>query len=155
MEPTSSSDDEPAVAATGLDFPVVGVGASAGGLAAIKVLLEGLPAEPDMAFVIVLHLSPRHESNAAAILQTATRMPVAQVQGRVRIERDHVYVIPPTHDLAMIDGALALVENDRPRGRHVVIDLFFRTLADAHRERAIGIVLSGTGSRRLGSASPD
>jgi two-component system, chemotaxis family, CheB/CheR fusion protein len=146
VEPTSSSDDEPAVAATALDFPVVGVGASAGGLAAIKVLLEGLPAEPDMAFVIVLHLSPRHESNAAAILQTVTRMPVAQVQGRVRIERDHVYVIPPTHDLAMIDGALALVENDRPRGRHVVIDLFFRTLADAHRERAIGIVLSGTGS---------
>ncbi len=144
--PSAPLGDEPVAAPVGLDLPVVGVGAEARGLAAIKVLLEGLPAEPDMAFVIVLHLSPRHESNAAAILQASTRMPVAQVQGRVGIERNHVYVIPPTHDLAMVDGALALVENDRPRGRHVVIDLFFRTLADAHREQAIGIVLSGTGA---------
>ncbi|MDQ2733880.1 MAG: PAS domain-containing protein, partial [Pseudomonadota bacterium] len=134
------------MAASGLDFPIVGIGASAGGLAAIKTLFEGLPASPDMAFVVVLHLSPKHESNAAAILQTATRMPVAQVQGPVKIARDHVYVIPPTFDLAMFDGSLSLVENERPRGRHIVIDLFFRTLAEAHKERAIGIVLSGTGA---------
>ncbi len=144
--PSAPLGDEPVAAPTGLDFPVVGIGASAGGLAAIKVLLEGLPAQPDMAFVVVLHLSPRHESNAAAILQASTRMPVAQVQGKVGIERNHVYVIPPTHDLAMVDGSLGLIEHDRPRGRHVVIDLFFRTLADAHREQAIGIVLSGTGA---------
>ena len=99
-----------------------------------------------MAFVVVLHLSPTHESNAAAILQVSTRMPVTQVNGRMKIERDHVYVIPPTHDLSMVDGSLALVEAARPRGRHIVVDLFFRTLAEAHRERAIGIVLSGTGA---------
>ena len=131
---------------SGLDFPVVGIGASAGGLGAIKTLLEGLPAAPDMAFVVVLHLSPTHESNAAAILQLSTRMPVAQVTGRMKIERDHVYVISPTHDLSMIDGSLAPVDAARPRGRHIVVDLFFRTLAEAHRERAIGIVLSGTGA---------
>jgi two-component system CheB/CheR fusion protein len=131
---------------SGLDFPVVGVGASAGGLAAIKTLLEGLPSQPDMAFVVVLHLSPTHESNAAAILQMSTRMPVAQVTGRMKIERDHVYVIPPTHDLSMVDGSLALVDAERPRGRHIVVDLFFRTLAEVHRERAVGIVLSGTGA---------
>ncbi len=147
MEPSSPAD-EPADGhiGSGLDFAVVGIGASAGGLAAIKTLLEGLPAAPDMAFVVVLHLSPKHESNAAAILQGSTRMPVAQVTGRVAIERDHVYVIPPTHDLAMIDGALSLTDAARPRGRHIVIDLFFRTLADAHRDRGIGIVLSGTGA---------
>jgi two-component system CheB/CheR fusion protein len=131
---------------SGLDFPVVGVGASAGGLAAIKTLLEGLHSQPDMAFVIVMHLSPTHESNAAAILQMSTRMPVAQVTGRMKIERDHVYVIPPTRDLSMVDGSLALVDAERPRGRHIVVDLFFRTLAEVHRERAIGIVLSGTGA---------
>ena len=144
----SSSDAGIAVPAviSGLDFPVVGVGASAGGLAAIKTLLETLPAKPDMAFVVVLHLSPDHESNAASILQTVTRMPVAQVTGRLTIERNHVYVIPPTHDLVMVDGALSLEPSQRTRGRHVVIDHFFRTLAEAHRERAIGIVLSGTGA---------
>jgi two-component system CheB/CheR fusion protein len=148
VDPTPSLSEEQALAApaTGLDFPVVGIGASAGGLAAIKTLLEGLPDTPDMAFVVILHLSPKHESSVAAILQASTRMPVAQVQGTVRIERDHVYVIPPTHDLAMMDGSLGLVENERPRGRHIVVDLFFRTLADAHKERAIGIVLSGTGA---------
>ena len=140
--------------ASGLDFPVVGVGASAGGLAAIKTLLESLPAEPDMAFVVVLHLSPVHESNAASILQTVTRMPVAQVTGKLQIERNHVYVIPPTQDLVMFDGALSLEPSRRTRGRHVVIDHFFRTLAEAHRERAIGIVLSGTGADgSLGIAS--
>ncbi|MEO5881957.1 MAG: chemotaxis protein CheB, partial [Caldimonas sp.] len=142
---TLTTPDE-ALPSSRLDFPVVGIGASAGGLGAIKTLLEGLPAAPDMAFVVVLHLSPSHESNAAAILQLCTRMPVTQVTGRMKIERDHVYVIPPIHDLSMVDGSLTLVESQRPRGRHIVIDLFFRTLAEAHRERAIGIVLSGTGA---------
>ena len=138
--------DKDAAHSSGLEFFVVGIGASAGGLAAIKALLEGLPANPDMAFVIVLHLSPSHESSAAAIFQGSTRMPVAQVQGRVKIERNHVYVIPPGNDLEMVDGMLALTKSRRQRGPHIVIDHFFRTLADAHRTRAVGIVLSGTGS---------
>ena len=138
--------DKDAAHTSGLDFFVVGIGASAGGLAAIKSLLEGLPATPDMAFVVVLHLSPTHESSASAIFQSSTRMPVTQVQGRMAIERNHVYVIPPGNDLEMFDGMLQLVPSKRQRGRHVVIDHFFRTLAETHRTRAVGIVLSGTGS---------
>ena len=129
-----------------LDFPVVGIGASAGGIAACRRLLEQMPKEPDMALVVVLHLSPRHESTAAEILQTATGMPVRQVLQTTAIERNTVYVIPPTQDLTMSDGKLVLADAVRPVGRHVVIDGFFRTLADAHRDRAVGIVLSGTGS---------
>ena len=138
--------DKDAAHTSGLDFFVVGIGASAGGLAAIKSLLEGLPATPDMAFVVVLHLSPTHESSASAIFQNSTHMPVTQVQGRMAIERNHVYVIPPGNDLEMFDGMLQLVPSKRQRGRHVVIDHFFRTLAETHRTRAVGIVLSGTGS---------
>ena len=82
--------DKDAAHTSGLDFFVVGIGASAGGLGAIKALLEGLPAAPDMAFVVVLHLSPTHESNASAIFQNSTRMPVTQVHGRMAIERNHV-----------------------------------------------------------------
>ena len=143
--PDHAAEDEPSKP-SGLDFPVVGIGASAGGLAAIKALLEGLPAAPDMAFVVVLHLSPQHESSAAEIFQSSTRMAVSQVNGPVHIERNHVYVIPPTFDLSMVDGGLSIVASEPRRGRHVVIDLFFRTLADAHGARAVGIVLSGTGS---------
>ena len=129
-----------------LPFPVVGLGASAGGLGALIKLFESLPPAPDMAFVVILHLSPTHESNAAAILQRATRMKVSQVQTAMRIERNHVYVIPPMHDLKMYDGHLALSAVHKERGAPIAVDLFFRTLAEAHGDRAIGVVLSGTGS---------
>ncbi len=129
-----------------INFPVVGIGASAGGLGALLRFFEHMPAANGMAFVIVLHLSPTHESNAAEILQRATKMPVVQVTQELPIEADHVYVIPPNHDLAMNDGHLQLAEATRVSGRHVAIDLFFRTLAQVHKERAIAVVLSGTGS---------
>ncbi len=99
-----------------------------------------------MAFVIVLHLSPKHESSAAEILQRTTGMPVTQIVGVTRVERDHVYVIPPTHGLSMSDGQLGLTDLEHDRGRHIVIDVFFRQLARAHKERAVAIVLSGTGA---------
>ncbi len=129
-----------------LDFLVVGVGASAGGIAALKTLLEAVPAEPEMAFVVILHLSPTHASSAAEILQTSTAMTVTQVSGRTPIERNHVYLIPPTWGLAMADGCLDLCSDERKHGRHVVVDEFFRTLADAHGTRAAGVILSGTGA---------
>ena len=129
-----------------LDFPVVGIGASAGGLQAAMRLFEHIPSNTGMAFVLVLHLSPRHESNAAAILQRATRMPVLQVAETVPIEPDRVYVIPPAAQLMMVDGKLKLESNERSPGRPVAIDVFFRTLAQAHGERAVAVVLSGTGS---------
>lgn len=129
-----------------LDFPVVGIGASAGGIPALLRFFEQLPAKSGMAFVVILHLSPRHESGVANVLASATSVPVTQVLSPTPIERDHIYVISPNSELTMNDGYLRVNESRRPRGRHVAIDLFFRTLADVHRQRAIGIVLSGTGS---------
>jgi two-component system, chemotaxis family, CheB/CheR fusion protein len=137
--------NDPTTLPSQLGFPVVGLGASAGGLQALKRFLEHLPADSGMAFVVILHLSPKHESNVDRILERSTRMPVQQVDSATSIEKNHVYVISPRHQLLMTDGHLRVTDAKRPVGQHVAIDLFFRTLADAHRERAIGVVLSGTG----------
>ena len=136
----------PGVVPSTLHFPVVGIGASAGGLQALQALFENMPSVNEMAFVVILHLSPKHPSSAADILQRSTHMPVVQVNSKVQIEPGHVYVIAPNLHLAMMDGLLLVDELERPRGQHVAIDLFFRTLAHVHRERAVAIVLSGTGS---------
>lgn len=129
-----------------LSFPVVGLGGSAGGLQALMTFFEHLPADPGMAFVVILHLSPHHESNAAQILQRSTAMPVQQVTDTVAIEVDHVYVIPPHFDLRMQGEQLQLDAMVRPVGSAVAIDLFFRTLAQVHQDLAFCVVLSGTGS---------
>ena len=141
----TAAANEALVSAPCLPFPVVGIGASAGGLPALLRLFEEMPAHNGMAFVVVLHLSPKHQSNADQLLQRATRMPVLQVVETVRIEPDHVYVIAPSMQLTMMDGSLTVAEMQRPRGQHIAIDAFFRTLAEAQRERAIAMVLSGTG----------
>lgn len=129
-----------------LDFPVVGIGASAGGLQAIKLFFENMPHDNGMAFVIILHLSPDHQSIADRIIQESTRMPVLQVTETVPIEKNHIYVISPARQLTMNDGVLEVSSNDRSEGRHASIDLFFRDLAEVHRERAFCLVLSGSGS---------
>ncbi|WP_369929532.1 CheR family methyltransferase [Xanthomonas sp. NCPPB 2632] len=129
-----------------LDFPVIGIGTSAGGLAALARFLEALPAEPEVAFVVVMHLSPRHDSIADQILQRSTAMRVIQVNEPTPLRKNEVYVISPRQGLSMTDGYLRLVELDRPRGKHVAIDFFFRTLAEVHRERAMAVILTGTGS---------
>lgn len=142
----SAPPTESDVVPSRIDFPVVGLGASAGGLQALLRFFEHMPQHSGMAFVVILHLSPKHPSSADQVLQRATRMPVLQVTKPVAIEPDHVYVIAPNKHLSMIDGCLALSDLERPRGGHVAIDMFFRTLAEVHRERAIAVVLSGTGS---------
>ncbi|MDB5884545.1 MAG: signal transduction histidine kinase with CheB and CheR [Polaromonas sp.] len=129
-----------------LNFPVVGMGASAGGLQALKHFFEDMPAGNGMAFVIILHLSPEHESSVAAILQQVCRMPVVQVDGLTEIETNHVYVIPPTHDLTMNGKQLQLSSQARTKGSHLAIDLFFRSMAEVHQERSIAIMMSGTGT---------
>ncbi|MBY4897450.1 chemotaxis protein CheB [Cupriavidus sp. AU9028] len=134
------------ISPSSLRFPVVGIGASAGGIRALQTFFEQCPARCDMAFVVILHLSPRHESNAAAILQRSTSLRVVQVTSPTPIEKDTIYIIPPNRDLTMNDGYVRVTESSRPRGAHVAIDLFFRTLAKAHRQRAFAIVMSGTGS---------
>jgi two-component system CheB/CheR fusion protein len=128
------------------DFVVVGIGASAGGIQAIKRFFEQVPRDSGMAFVVVLHLSPQHESRLAEVLQVSSGIPVNQVQGRVRVEPNHVYVTPPQRSLSMEGGYLACSEVTRFEERRAPVDIFFRTLADSHHSRAVCVVLSGTGA---------
>ena len=130
----------------GKDFIAVGLGASAGGIKALKEFFAATPPDPGMAFVVILHLSPKHESSLAEILQNQTTLPVTQVTETVKVEPNHVYVIPPNKNLAMVDGVIKLTEPEPTRGTRVAIDLFFRTLAHAYGTNAVCIVLSGTGS---------
>jgi two-component system CheB/CheR fusion protein len=149
MPNSVATSDQPVtddVAISTLQFPIVGIGASAGGIEAVRRFFEHMPADCGMAFVIILHLSPVHESNVDHILERVTRMPVLQVTSDVPIEKNHIYVISPALQLEMTDGHLRVSPADRPPEKHIAIDLFFRTLGEAHRERAFAIVLSGTGA---------
>ncbi|WP_018926330.1 CheR family methyltransferase [Pseudomonas umsongensis] len=143
---SATAPERKALTLSTLDFPVVGIGASAGGLQAIKLFFENMPNDNGMAFVIILHLSPDHQSVADKIIQESTRMPVLQVTETVPIEKNRVYVIPPARRLVMNGNNLEVIENDPQLGRHASIDLFFRDLAQVHRERAFCLVLSGSGS---------
>jgi two-component system CheB/CheR fusion protein len=125
---------------------VVGIGASAGGLQAITLFFENMPHDNGMAFVVILHLSPDHQSIADKIIQESTRMPVLQMTETVPIEKNHVYVISPAQQLAMNVGFLEVRSDPQHSGRHSSIDLFFRDLAEVHRERAFCLILSGSGS---------
>lgn len=129
-------------------FPIVGIGASAGGLAAFEAFFSGMPAEtdPGMAFVLVQHLAPDHESLLADLIRRSTRMQVFQVEDGMVVQPNCAYVIPPNHDMAFINGTLQLLAPTAPRGQRLPIDFFFGSLAHDQGERAIGIVLSGTGS---------
>src|ERR1700742_204082 len=126
-------------------FPTVGIGSSAGGVHALQMFFDSLPDDVDAAFVVVVHLDPGHQSELSNILATRTRMPVAQVEGRVRIEPRHVYVIPPNRQLLVTDQHLAIAAFDEPRWQRAPIDLFFRSLA-AQRGDDFAIILSGAGS---------
>ena len=160
---TTASQDQPApglagalVAQSHCGFPIVGIGASAGGLAAFEAFFSGMPkdadgfgkltADPGMAFVLVQHLDPNHKSILSEIIRRYTRLPVFEVEDGMVVQPNCIYVIPPGHDLALLNGALQLLEPTEPRGLRLPIDFFFRSLAREQRERAIGIVLSGTGS---------
>jgi len=126
--------------------PIVGIGASAGGVAALQQFFDAMPPDTGLAFVVILHLAPESESQLAAVLQPRTAMPVMQVTEQVPVTPNMVYVIPPSHDLAMDDGMLRLSDPEQPYRRHVAVDLFFRTLADSHGSQAFAVVLSGTGA---------
>jgi len=129
-------------------FPVVGIGASAGGLAAFESFFSGMPADvdPGMAFVLVQHLAPDHKSILCDIIQRYTRMQVFEVEDGMEVRPNCAYIIPPNRNMAFLNGSLQLLAPEAPRGRRLPIDFFFRSLAQDQHERAIGIVLSGTGS---------
>lgn len=123
--------------------PVVGLGGSAGGIQALQEFFRAMPADTGMAFVVILHLLPDQESHLAEILQRTTEMPVIQVKSLVRVEINHVYVIPPNRSLSLSDGNIMLHELEKTEGRRVAIDLFFRSLAKTHGPQSVAIVLSG------------
>jgi two-component system CheB/CheR fusion protein len=129
----------------GISPAVVGVGASAGGLEAFTELLSHLPDDTGMAFVLIQHLDPKHESHLAELLSKASKMPVSEVKGQTRAEANHVYVIPPQCNLGISDGVLDT--SSRPdSGRNMPVDSFLRALAADRGSRAIGVILSGTAS---------
>src|SRR5262249_47710416 len=128
------------------DYLVVGVGASAGGIKPLEDMLEMVSQDAHLTFIVVVHLSPEYESNLGTLLQRKSRLPVSVVTEATRLEPNHVFVIPPGKHLLIEDGSIALVEPDQPRGMRVPIDRLFRSLADAYETRAVGVVLSGTGT---------
>jgi two-component system, chemotaxis family, CheB/CheR fusion protein len=139
---------DPATSLGGGDFPVVGIGASAGGLAAFEAFFSGMPADvdPGMVFVLVQHLAPDHKSILTDLIRRYTRMQVFEVEDGMTVQPNCAYIIPPNRDMAFLQGTLQLLEPVAPRGQRMPIDFFFRSLAQDQHERAIGVVLSGTGS---------
>src|SRR5690242_12628860 len=127
-------------------FPIVGIGASAGGLEAFTQLLKNVPANTGMAFILIQHLDPAHSSFLSQALAKATEMKVLQVEDGMRVEPDHVYVIPPDADVALAGEELVLVGRASPPQPHLPVDSFFRSLAQERSSQAIGVVLSGTAS---------
>ena len=125
---------------------VIGIGASAGGLAALRTFFDRVPDDSGLAFVVVVHLSPDHESHLAELLQPHVRFPVLQVSETTPLEPDHVYVIPPNANLNTIDTHLRLSKLEERRQERAPIDHFFRTLASTHDGNAIAVILTGTGS---------
>ena len=126
--------------------PVVGIGASAGGLEVFKQLLADLPADTGLAIVFIQHLDPKHHSMLADILARATAMPVSEAADGMPVEANHVYVIPANVDLTIAHGALKTAPRTQAAGSHMPIDRFLRSLAGECGSRAIGVILSGTGS---------
>src|SRR5271165_4643718 len=134
------------VPAAGPAFPIVGIGASAGGLEALEHFLARVPKQSGLAFVIVQHLDPTRKGIMPELLQRATGMKVIQVADRTLIQPNCVYVIPPNKDMSILHGILHLLEPVVPRGLRLPIDFFFRSLAQDQQERSIGVILSGMGS---------
>ena len=128
------------------NFPIVGIGASAGGLEAFELFFKTMPATSGMAFVLVPHLDPGHASMLSEILQRNTTMPVHEALDQIKIQSNHVYIIPPGKDMTIFHGVLNLSIPEQARGLRLPIDSFFRSLAEDQGERAICVILSGSGS---------
>src|SRR6478672_9844177 len=143
IAPAALDSEQPAK--TDAPFPIVGIAASAGGLEAFTELLSHLPSDTGMAFVLIQHLDPKHESHLTELLSKASKMPVTEIQGDTRAEANHVYVIPPRCNLGISSGVL----HTPPRlngGRNMPIDSFLIALAGDRGSKALGVVLSGTAS---------
>lgn len=127
-------------------FPIIGIGASAGGLEALELFLKNVPEGSNMAFVIVQHLDPTQKGMLVELLQRATTMKVMQTKDRTRIQPNCVYVIPPNKNMSILHGVLHLLNFTEPRGLRLPIDFFFHSLADDQHEQSFGVILSGMGT---------
>ena len=142
--PKQAAATDPGPAGRG--FFVVGLGASAGGLEAFEQFFTHMPGDSGLAFVLVSHLSPDHESMMTELLRRFTPMPVEEAGEGMRVMANRVYVIPPNRNLAMDRGALRLSAPPEPRGLRLPIDAFFRSLAEDQGDRAACVILSGNGT---------
>lgn len=140
---SDSSNDQ---TGTHAEFLVVGLGASAGGVEALRTFFEHVPIDSGLAYVVILHLSPEHDSQLATVLQNVASIPVTPMTEQVRVAPNHVYVVRPNQHLTMVDGHIIVSPNTLIEERRTPIDLFFRTLADTHASRAVCVILSGTGT---------
>ena len=127
-------------------FPIIGIGASAGGLEAITQFLTAVPVKSGMAMVVVQHLDPTQVALLPELLQRCTTIPVYPVTDQTQVKPNSVYVIPPDRDMSILNGVLHLLEPIATRGLRLPIDFFFQALADDQQERSIGVVLSGMGA---------
>lgn len=128
------------------DFPIIGIGCSAGGLEALEALLSNVPNNIGMAFVVIQHLDPSYVSNLPGLLQRSTHMTVVEANDGMAVAPDCVYVIPPNKDISILNGTLQLFEPVQRRGLRLPVDFFLRSLAAERQEKAIGVILSGMGS---------
>lgn len=128
------------------NIPIVGIGASAGGLEAFEQFFTNMPFDSGMAFVLVQHLDPTHPSILGELVRRYTRMQVMEIQDGMEIKPDTAFIIPPNCDMGIINGRFQLMEPVAPRGLRLPIDYFFRSMAEDQKERAICIILSGTGT---------
>jgi len=143
---TKTSKAGTIVKKTDSDFPIIGIGASAGGLEALEQFFANMPKDSGMAFVIIQHLDPDHVDMLPELLQRKTDMKVTQVTDNLQVKPNHVYVIPPNRSMSVLNGYLHLFEPTEKRGLRLPIDMFFRSLADDRQGKSIGIILSGMGS---------
>ncbi|WP_324721059.1 chemotaxis protein CheB [Salinimicrobium sp. HB62] len=134
------------ISATPADSRIVAIGASAGGLEALKAFFENVPQETRSAYVIIQHLSPDYKSMMGELLARSTRLPIKEVEDGMEVLQGHIYLIPPVNNLVIKNNVLHLLEKPKNPTLNLPIDMFFESLAREHKEKAIGIILSGTGS---------
>src|SRR6476659_889545 len=127
-------------------FPVVGIGASAGGLDAFKKLVKAIPENSGMAYILVQHLHPDHVSSLPEILQRETHIAVHEISDNVEVKPDNIYIIPSNRVLVATDGILQLSPRPSKDQKNMPIDVFFSSLAEVHQSHAIGVLLSGNGA---------
>ncbi|MBL8481301.1 MAG: PAS domain-containing protein [Rhodocyclaceae bacterium] len=128
------------------NFPIVGIGCSAGGLEALETFFRNVPSDSGMAFVVVQHLDPRYASTLPELIGRRVGLTVKEAKNRMKVQPGHIYVIPPNKELSLLHDTLHLLDPAPPTGLRLPVDFFFRTLAEDRQERAIGVILSGMGS---------